>query len=280
MNAHHIRLAALDMDGTLLRDDKTLSPFTRLVLQTLAERGLTLVPATGRVRNSLAGTILTIPSVSYAICANGAYIEDLREDRVLASWPLERNAAAEIAGYLQRLPVYFYMHTDQGTFRLNSPDPDWLKDRFPALDLPKASSCDLIRLLRSGDVTPMKVGIITRDRETFHQLLHTPLPVPGLRLMRTGPENIEINSASASKGNALRWLCRYLEIPPEQTLAVGDSQNDLEMLEVAGVSAAMENGLEEVRRKARFLCRSNQEDGAARFLAGYFGLRELADLPV
>lgn len=279
MNTHHIRLAALDMDGTLLRDNKTLSPYTLRVLHTLAERGVMLVPATGRTRAGLIENILTVPSVSYAICTNGAYIEDLKRNQVLASWPLEREHAALAAEYLQHFPVYFYMHTRQGTFCHNSLDPDWLRQHFPFLNFPNAVFCNLADLLRCREIQPLKIGILAPDPDVFHQLMSHPLPVPGIRRMQTGPENIEINSENASKGAALEWLCRYLDIPLDRTLAVGDSENDLEMLRAAGISAAMENGMDEVKRNADFICPSNQEDGAARFLAGYFGLNELAKQP-
>lgn len=272
MNNHHIRLAALDMDGTLLRDDKTFSPYTRQVLRTLSERGVMLVPATGRVRDGLAGNILTIPSVSYGICANGAYIEDLSSSRMLASWPLEKEQAVAMAEYLQRFPVCFYIHTEQGTFRQSALDVGWLREHFPFLNFSESTFCDLAQLLKEREILPFKIGILVPDQQVFNQLLSEPLPVPGLRRMRTGNESIEINSIETSKGAALVWLCHYLDIPLDQTLAVGDNQNDLEMLEAAGVSAAMENGLDEVKHKADFICRSNQEDGAARFLAEYFGL--------
>lgn len=103
MNAHHIRLAALDMDGTLLREDKTLSAYTLRVLGCLADRGVILVPATGRVREGLTENILTLPSISYAICANGAYIEDIKKNQVLASWA----AGAETGGTDFRLSEKF-----------------------------------------------------------------------------------------------------------------------------------------------------------------------------
>lgn len=275
MNAHHIRLAALDMDGTLLREDKTLSAYTLRVLGCMADRGVILVPATGRVREGLTENILTLPSISYAICANGAYIEDIKKNQVLASWPLERKQAVQISEYLRNFPVCFYIHTDQGTFRQSSLDRGWLRAHYPFLNFQEDSFCDLGQLLREREVLPLKIGILIPDEQLFRRLLNAPLPVEGLRVMRTGPENIEINADMASKGAALRWLCRYLDIPLSQTLAIGDNQNDLEMIEAAAVSAAMENGLEEVRQKAGFICPGNQEDGAARFLAEYFELKDL-----
>lgn len=233
MNANHIRLAALDMDGILLQEDKTLSAYTRQVLNRLADQGLILVPATGRARSGLAENILTIPSISYAICANGAYIEDIKKNQILASWPLRREQAVQISEYLSNFPVCFYIHTEQGTFRQSALDSAWLKELFFYINFQEDSFCNLAQFLKEREVMAFKIGILVPDKQIFHQLLNTPLPVPGLRIMRTGPENIEINAREATKGAALGWLCRHLDIPLSQTLAIGDNENDLEMLEEA-----------------------------------------------
>ena len=95
-------------------------------------------------------------------------------------------------------------------------------------------------------------------------------PLPSMKLMRTGECNIEINSVHASKGNALKSLCARLDIPMSSVLAIGDNQNDIEMLRFAGVSVAMGNAKEDVKSAARFVTGSNEEDGAAEFLERYF----------
>lgn len=270
---NRISLIALDMDGTLLKDNKDFTDYTRRVLQTLADQGLVIVPATGRGPDGLTDNILTVHPVPYGICSNGALIMDLSHHRVLKSCPLEKEQVLPVLEYLKTLPAYFYIHTNRGTFRQSMLERQWLFQHYPFLNFPSDSFCsDLSLVLMDPDIVPIKIGVFVPDQKILNHLLSHPMPSSDLRAVRTGSENIEINSARISKGAALAWLCEYLNIPLSQTLAIGDSQNDLEMLQAAGVSAAMENGLDEVKKKADYLCRSNQTEGAARFLAEYFGL--------
>lgn len=76
MNPHNIRLVALDMDGTLLHEDKHISRRTLQTVQKLADAGIRVVPATGRGLDGLRGTILQVSPICHAICSNGAAIQD------------------------------------------------------------------------------------------------------------------------------------------------------------------------------------------------------------
>ncbi|MBS6956638.1 MAG: HAD hydrolase family protein [Enterocloster asparagiformis] len=96
---------------------------------------------------------------------------------------------------------------------------------------------------------------------------------PVLLDLRTGECSIEINSVSASKGNALQPLCTRLDIPMSSVLAMGDNQNDIEMLRLAGVSVAMGSAQDDVKSAALHIAGTNEEDGAAAFPEEYFGLR-------
>ena len=110
------------------------------------------------------------------------------------------------------------------------------------------------------------------DDVLFQDLLKKGSPTPSLSFLQTGDGIIELNSIHASKGTGLTALCRQLSIPMEQTLAIGDSQNDLSMLRAAGVSVAMGNALEAVRSVTDYQTVTNEEDGAARFLERFFQL--------
>ena len=84
--------------------------------------------------------------------------------------------------------------------------------------------------------------------------------------LRAGDGIIELNSTNASKGNALYILCEKLGIQLENVLAIGDNENDISMLQAAGISAAMENAEDDVKQAAKFVAGNNEEDGAAHFL--------------
>ena len=91
-------------------------------------------------------------------------------------------------------------------------------------------------------------------------------PHTGYRISAHRRWIIELNSIHASKGNALCTLCKKLGISMENVLAIGDNENDISMLQAAGISAAMENAEDDVKQAAKFVAGHNEEDGAAHFL--------------
>lgn len=272
MKRNEIRLVALDMDGTLLHDDKTLSPRTVGVLERLAGMGVRVVPATGRGLDGLRDTVLKAVPIRHAICSNGATIQDAATGQVLYSQPIPREEALRTLAHYREHRLFFYLHTDRGSVRPEGWRETGLAERYPHLRFETCTVPDLAAWLRGSDATVLKMGAFAYDGDTFRTVLREGSPSPALRLMRTGDRNIEINSALASKGNALKTLCAMLGLPVSSALAVGDNQNDLEMLSIAGVSAAMGNAEDDVKAAADFVTGTNNEDGAAAFLEEYFGL--------
>ena len=272
MNCNDIKLIALDLDGTLLHGDKHISPETLEVIQTLADRGLAIVPATGRNLQGIRENILQVQPVRYAICSNGANILDLDSGELLFSFPIPTQEAVNAVTYLQRFPTVIYLHTDQGTIRSKNWNNSGLAERFPFIQFHENNVPDLAEYIRSNDVKIWKIGVFVLDDHIFEQLLSWGSPSPQIVLNRTGECNIELNCAEASKGNGLKNLCAMLGLSLEETLAIGDNQNDLDILGCAGVSVAMGNAGEDVKAAADYVTGTNDEDGAAAFLREFFAL--------
>lgn len=272
MNRKGIRLAALDLDGTLLRDDKTISDYTLSTLEKLTKAGILVVPATGRNLEGLKDNILRVPGISYAVCSNGAQVFRLDHRKLLweAAIPLEDAVAA--IRYLQQFPTFLYVHTEEGTFRSGNWRDTDLKKRFPFIRFEENNVPDLPAFVEEKQLRVIKIGVFVLDDRTFGRLLEKGSPMPSISQFRTGPCNLELNSARASKAYGVEALCRHLNLSMNQVLAVGDNQNDISLLRMAGVSAAMGNSEEDVKAAAAYVTGTNQEDGAARFLEGYFSL--------
>lgn len=271
-NHHKIKLIALDLDGTLLHEDKSISPDTLRIIQALADRGITIVPATGRNLPGIQDNILQVQPIQYAICSNGANIIDLSNGGLLYSFPIPAQDAVNVITYLQQFPTVIYLHTDQGTIRSKNWNDSGLAERFPYIQFHENNEPDLTEYIQNHSVKIWKIGVFVLDDQIFEQLLSNGSPIPQIVMNRTGECNIELNCAEASKGNALKTLCDYLDLSLEETLAIGDNQNDLEILGCAGVSVAMGNAGEDVKAAADYVAGTNDEDGAAVFLREFFGL--------
>ena len=264
----NIRLVAVDMDGTLLHDDKSISEYTLNVLRKIVEKGVILVPASGRPLEGMRAAVLNnVEGVKYAICSNGAMLMDVPEEKSICEAGISVEKAIEALKYIEQFPTAVYAHTDRGTFREIGWEKTGLSEKYPYIKFSEGNVEDLGTFLKTSGVKVMKMGAFALKDGLAEELLAKGSPIPGIVFLRTGDGIIELNSTNASKGNALCTLCKKLGISMENVLAIGDNENDISMLQAAGISAAMGNAEDDVKQAAKFVAGHNEEDGAARFLA-------------
>ena len=262
-----IRLAAVDMDGTLLHDDKSISDYTLDVLRRIVKKGVILVPASGRPIGGMKEAVLNnVDGIQYAICSNGAMLMDVQKEKSISETGIPIEKALEALTYLEQFPVAVYVHTDRGTFRAEGWEKTGLSEKYPYIRFSEGNVKNLRKFLRTSRVNVMKMGAYILTDNLAQKLLEKGSPIPGIAFLRSGDGIIELNSTNASKGNALCILCEKLGIQLENVLAIGDNENDISMLQAAGISAAMENAEDDVKQAAKFVAGNNEEDGAAHFL--------------
>ena len=262
-----IYLVAVDMDGTLLHNDKSISDYTINVLRKIVEKGILLMPASGRPLNGMKAAVLNnVKGIKYAICSNGAMLMDVQKEKSISETGIPIEKALEALTYLEQFPVAVYVHTDRGTFRAEGWEKTGLSEKYPYIRFSEGNVKNLREFLRTSRVNVMKMGAYILTDNLAQKLLEKGSPIPGIAFLRSGDGIIELNSTNASKGNALCILCEKLGIQLENVLAIGDNENDISMLQAAGISAAMENAEDDVKQAAKFVAGNNEEDGAAHFL--------------
>ena len=262
-----IYLVAVDMDGTLLHNDKSISDYTINVLRKIVEKGILLVPASGRPLNGMKAAVLNnVKGIKYAICSNGAMLMDVQKEKSISETGIPTEKALKALAYLEQFPVAVYVHTDKGTFRAEGWEKTGLSEKYPYIRFSEGNVKNLGEFLKTSGVNVMKMGAFVLTDELAQKLLEKGSPIPGIAFLRTGDGIIELNSTNASKGNALYILCEKLGIQLENVLAIGDNENDISMLHAAGISAAMRNAEDDVKQAAKFVAGNNEEDGAAHFL--------------
>lgn len=270
MHCHNtIQLVALDLDGTLLHTNKSISNYTLKVIQTLSDRGIIIIPTTGRNISGIQDNILKIPSILYAVCSNGASVYDIQTGRLLHQSTIPLDEALTAIEYLQHFPTCIYVQTNQGTFRSSSWKKSGLIKKYPYINFEENNVLDLLNFLKEHPVSIWKIGVFALNEDTFRTLLRKGSPTSTITLLRTGDCNIELNSIHASKGNGLKFLCSKLDISMSQVLAIGDNQNDISMFRLSGVSVAMGNAELDVKSVADYIAGTNDEDSAAVFLEKY-----------
>lgn len=262
-SAESVQLIATDLDGTLLLPEKTVSPGTRAALAAAAAAGVILVAATGRQIRHLPIDLNEL-QFRYAIGANGGICVDLAEDAVVFAEQLDPDRLTELSDYLRRqLPeVRVAASREYGEYHLCEPGyldlipggevmpPNWRTD---TVALPEVLAEPTIKVtLRHPVLTPAEVLAVVNDGG-----------VEGLSATISGAPFVEIGAAQATKAIALSRVCSLLSIPSANVMAIGDSLNDIEMVQWAGHGFAMGNADPQLRAVANRFTTANTEDGFA-----------------
>ena len=273
-----VKFIAFDLDGTLLDRQKNIPETNLRALKAAAEAGVLLVPATGRIYTGIPEQIRTLPGARYFITINGAYAYDAVEDRNLYSSELSVELCMRLIRYMDELPIIYDCYQDNWGYITRSmfqragdfiPDPGIMK-MMRELRTPVDNLAETLRQ-KGRPVQKMQMhfqDLAERDR----QLKLVAELFPETAVSSSLPWNIEINSAGATKGQALKALCQALGIDLRDTLAFGDGTNDLDMIRTAGIGVAMGNGAEEVKAAADWIAPYNDDAGVA---AGIYRFMDL-----
>ena len=267
------KLIAFDLDGTLLDDDKHLPAENLAALQAAKEAGILLVPATGRILKALPEELLSPGLFRYFIFANGAEVYDLEEQKALHRARISPDLAVRLCEYMDRLPVLYDCYRGERGYMTA-----WMYEAAPDFFETEPHILKLVKSLRLP-VPELKENILAVNEpleklqmffrpenmdERERQLQEIPERFPELIASSSLRNNIEINSAHAGKGNALRRLCDALGIDCRESVAFGDGLNDADMLRAAGRGCAMENAVPSLKESADVIVESNNDAGVGR----------------
>lgn len=269
-----MRLIASDLDGTLLRDDKSVSPGNRQAIRDALAAGAEFVVATGRPVYNIGLDLFRSLGCRYVISSNGTAVHRLSDMACLYQEPMESADALELARELSKLPICqrifvsdaICMQTSQAVLLdqldISEPIRDALKAFCRVVE-------DLPAYLAQSQETVFKLAIYFLPQPDGSYLHYDEIRAriesdPRFDQVCGGCHNMEITRAGASKGKALLWLADYLGIPHSETMACGDTENDIAMLKAAAVGVATANAEPDAKAAANYITASNEEDGVAK----------------
>ena len=272
---HKIKMIGFDLDGTLLTDQKELGEYTVQILKRAVEEGIVILPITGRPLCGLPEEVTGLTGLRYAITANGARILDLKNAAVLKEQLVSVETAEkilDILGNYDSLREIYYDGTGYAE-REKLEQIDHFFEEGPMAEYVRSTRQPVDNLMdkfRQESREVDKVQGVFADLGEREAALDEIRKLEGVTITGALHNNIEVNAAGVDKGNALLWLAQYLGIEPEETMAFGDGNNDITLLEKAGTGVAMKNGIEEVKHAAdRVTEKTNDEEGAAKFIETY-----------
>ena len=269
------KLFAFDLDGTMLGKDGSLSPKGEKALTAAAVQGVELVPTTGRILGFLPESLTRLPFIRYVVTSNGAAVYDLSSEKRLYSCLLSWQLAVEVLDILREYPIFVEIYA-QGRPVLRRGDlvRAWEEYGFPErkrmyLKKDYLQVQSLRQYIKETQISPEKINLPYIPEELRGEIKERLSQNKNVKLVSSIFDNLEINAAGCHKGAALAALGEILNISRENTAAIGDNGNDREMLEYAGLSIAMGNATEEIKKIAKATTASCEEDGAALAIENY-----------
>lgn len=240
----NFKLVALDMDGTFLMEDKTVSAENRKAIKAAADAGVTVMFATGRGIPNILQYVEELDLQSPIVAVNGSEVWS-SPGRLHSRTLFNPELIIQMRELALKHDTWYWAYSVNGVFN---------KDRWTD---------------KVWDEQWLKFGYYYEDEPTLRVIREKMFEWGEMEVTNSHPFNIELNPKGISKASGLREVCRLLGIEMSQVIAMGDSLNDISMIREAGLGVAMGNAQDEVKSIADVVTASNEEHGVARIIEQY-----------
>lgn len=257
-----IELVAIDLDGTLLEADHTIRPETRRALAEARRRGIHVIIATGRMYRSIRPYLQELDLLAPVITYNGAWVVEHPAGTTAAHDPVPLDVARQVAGFCRERELYLQLYVDDRLYVPAENEKSRLYEEISGV-----KGIPLGRDIYSPWQAPTKM-LILEEEERMHALMASLRAKVGTRanLTTSYPFFLEVNAPEVSKGRALTLVAERLGVPMARTMGIGDSHNDLSLLDTAGFAVAVANAREGLRTIADYVTREERGLGVAEAL--------------
>lgn len=268
-----IKLVALDLDGTLFDNSSRISERNLTAIRSITDKGIHVVISTGRPFEGIPFDQIKGTGINYAITANGSGIYEISTGKCLYENAMDEELVTPILSFLLTRDIHMDAFIGGKGYT-----PVQCVETAQKLTVPSSIKNYIIttrtrldNILQFIHENQLKVQKMTLnfypaadgtliDRETVRKFL---VSNPSITTVCGGYNNLEFTRADANKGVGLRKLAEILGVNPDATMAIGDTENDLAIIEAAGIGVAMGNATDAVKARADYVTTTNTKDGVA-----------------
>lgn len=258
-------LIALDLDGTALNPKNLVEPSTAEAVRDAQARGVRVVVSTGRICGEAAEFARAMGADDYMVTSGGAALSMISEERCFMRLSMPWEASVRAAAALERIGLSTMVYVAENL--LITPYDELAFARYKSnegyLSIKKVVP-SVAEWIANGHVMADKIFSRSLDRANITTVRQVLSGIEGIRVMSSADDNVEVVSPAANKATALSMLCQLYGTDLAHTAAVGDSENDLEMLRAAAMPIAMGNANAEVKALCRHVTDDNAHDGVAK----------------
>lgn len=265
-----IKIIAIDIDGTLLDSQLRLQEPVKEAIAKAKATGIKIVLCSGRplpgVKPFLKELNLTDEG-DYAITYNGALVQTSHDGKVIAHHTLAYDNFLEVEQAAKKADVHFHGINEFGLFTSDKDISHYsvrecFLNEIPLFyrtndELDTSMSYSKMMMIDPPEQLEKAIALLP---ESFYERY---------TVLRSAPFYLEILNKEASKGQALRDLANYLNVPREEVMAIGDQGNDLDMIQYAGIGVAMGNAVDPIKDASDVITTSNDENGVAEAIYRY-----------
>ena len=258
------KLVAIDMDGTLLKKDKTISERTKNAIVSAREKGVTVVLATGRPIDGVSRYLEELNMYTdkdYVLTYNGALIQKTKSKESVAKIGLKGEDFHYLNNLSDKLGVHIHAFSEEkGLITPKNSKYTEVEADINNIEIHEIDMDDI-----SNDEVMIKIMMIDEPEILSEAIDKLPKEVyDKYTVVRSAPFFLEFLNKSVNKGVGVEMLAKHLGVKKEEVMTFGDAGNDLHMIEYAGLGIAMGNAFEEVKEAANYITDTNDNDGVAK----------------
>lgn len=265
------KLIAVDMDGTLLRGDHTISTKTKQAIKSVVEKGIKVVLASGRPIEGLERYLEELNLLcedDYVMSFNGSIVQNVKTKAIVCKNILKGSDLKVLYRLAKEIGVNIHAFTKQGCITPVMNEYTKLEGKINGIEV---HEIDFDTIDDNEDV--IKVMLIDPEPVLSEAMKKIPSSIyETYTVVRSAPYFLEFLNKASSKGAGIKALVDYLGIKSEEVICIGDAGNDLDMIEFAGLGVAMGNAFEEVKEVADYITYDNEADGVAHVIEKFIGI--------
>lgn len=251
------KFIAIDIDDTLLNDELVITEGTRAALKAAIDRGVFVTLATGRMfasaKKIAAQLELDVPIITY----QGSLVKTLQDNKVFYERVVPYEAGIELYHYCKANELHLQIYIDDVLYV--EEDNEKIQDYSKVSNIGYTVDSDFLGRLTKPSIkmlvidTPERLDrIIPELREKFKDVLH---------ITKSKAHYLEFTHVEGTKGHAIAHLAKQIGCTTAEIIAIGDSTNDREMIELAGLGVAMGNAVPALKEIAQYVAPSNNDEG-------------------
>ena len=263
------KIVALDMDGTLLNDKKEITNETKNVIMQARNKGVKVVLASGRPLEGLKNylnELNLIDNNEFVLSYNGCLVQETKTSQIICEVGLKGSDLKYMYNLSKEIGVNIHAFSPQ--IGLMTPKISKYTEVEANINKIDINIIDFDKIDDNDDI--VKVMMIDEPEILDEAIKKLPQSIyEDYTVVKSAPFFLEFINKNADKGKGLEALAKHLNVKREEIIAIGDAENDLAMIEYAGLGVAMGNGCDKVKNAADVVTLSNEQNGVANIIKEY-----------